>query len=111
MSKYGLLIDYKYCTGCHSCEVACKNEKELAHGEWGIKLMEVGPWKLSTGQWEWEYLPVPTTHCDLCADRVKDGKLPTCAFHCLAGVIEYGTTEDLAKRMDELGNKVTMYVP
>ena len=24
MPKYALLIDYEYCTGCHSCEVACK---------------------------------------------------------------------------------------
>lgn len=30
MSKsYGLLIDYDYCTGCHSCETACKMELGL----------------------------------------------------------------------------------
>lgn len=22
--RSGLLIDYKYCTGCHTCEVACQ---------------------------------------------------------------------------------------
>ena len=23
-NEYGLLIDYEFCTGCHTCEVACK---------------------------------------------------------------------------------------
>ena len=40
----GILINYEYCTGCHSCEVACRNELGLAHGEYGIKLTEVGPY-------------------------------------------------------------------
>ena len=26
MAEYGLLIDYNYCTGCQSCEVACQQE-------------------------------------------------------------------------------------
>lgn len=29
MAQYGLLIDNEYCTGCRSCEVACKNENDL----------------------------------------------------------------------------------
>ena len=41
-----LLIDYEFCTGCHACEMACKVEKGLGEGEWGIKLAEIGPWKL-----------------------------------------------------------------
>ena len=28
--KYGLLIDYTWCTGCHSCEMACKDYKDLS---------------------------------------------------------------------------------
>ena len=27
--KYGLLIDYTWCTGCHSCEMACKDYNDL----------------------------------------------------------------------------------
>ena len=38
MAKNGLLIDYKYCTGCHSCEVACKNHLGLKTGKWGIRI-------------------------------------------------------------------------
>ncbi|RLF04803.1 MAG: oxidoreductase, partial [Thermoprotei archaeon] len=35
MPKYGLLIDYEYCTGCHTCEVACKQEHNLQPDQWG----------------------------------------------------------------------------
>jgi len=44
MARNGLLIDYEYCTGCHTCEVACKQELDLPVGKWGIKLLEDGPW-------------------------------------------------------------------
>ena len=43
----GILINYEYCTGCHSCEVACKKHLELPKGEFGIKLTEVGPYAYS----------------------------------------------------------------
>lgn len=32
MSGYGILIDYNWCTGCHSCEMACQMEKKLPMG-------------------------------------------------------------------------------
>ena len=43
----GILINYDYCTGCHSCEVACKKELGLPKGEFGIKLTETGPYEYS----------------------------------------------------------------
>ncbi len=41
MSRKGLLIDYEYCTGCHSCEVACKQEHGYPVGRGGIDLREI----------------------------------------------------------------------
>ena len=29
MTTYGLLISYEWCSGCQSCEVACKEEHGL----------------------------------------------------------------------------------
>ena len=40
MANYSLLIDYHYCTGCHSCEVACQQEHNYAAGTNGIMLRE-----------------------------------------------------------------------
>ena len=44
---YGLLINYEFCTGCHSCEVSCQMEHDLPVDRWGIKLQKIGPWKIS----------------------------------------------------------------
>ena len=96
--EYGLLIDYQYCSGCHACEVACKKEHDLPKGDFGIKILQDGPRQCSDGVWEYDYLPVPTHLCDLCAVRVEAGKLPTCVHHCQAGVMVYGTLEELAAK-------------
>ena len=112
MTQYALLIDNEYCTGCHSCEVACKNEKGLPLGQWGIKVMEVGPWKFNDGkEWEYRFVPVPTKQCDLCADRVEAGGIPSCQLHCLASVIEFGPVEEMAKRMAEKGKMCSIFMP
>ena len=42
-------------------------------------------------------MQVPTDQCDLCADRVEKGKLPTCVKHCQAGCMQYGSVEELSK--------------
>lgn len=108
MAQHGLLIDYEFCTGCHACEVACKVEKGLAEGEFGIKLTEVGPYEYSGAEsnkdrWEWTWLPVLTRACDMCEERVAEGKIPMCVQHCQAWCMYYGEVEDLAKKIDGSG--------
>lgn len=109
MSRYGLLIDYEFCTGCHSCEMACKAELGLPEGKWGIKLSQVGPWELEPGEWEWSYVPIPTQLCDLCDGRLAEGKLPACVHHCQSLVMEHGRVEDLAAKIDK--PKMVLFVP
>lgn len=99
-SKYGILVDFEYCTGCHSCEVACKKEHNLPIGKFGIQLTEIGPWKYDEDHWEWVYVPVLTKLCDLCEERTKVGKLPSCVHHCQAYCMSYGPLEELIKKMD-----------
>lgn len=94
---YGLLIDYEFCTGCHSCEVACKQEQNLPTGQYGIKVFQDGPRELAADVWEYNYMPMPTSLCNLCEDRVKDGKKPSCVQHCQAGIMYYGTFDELEK--------------
>ncbi|MCI8468596.1 MAG: oxidoreductase [Eggerthellaceae bacterium] len=111
----GLLINYQYCTGCHSCEVACRKKNDIPLGKWGIKLNEVGPFKLDEDPdhttWEFDYVPVPTSLCDLCEDRLAQGLKPVCEIDCQALVIEHGTLEELAARARELGPKTAIYLP
>ncbi|HBQ85597.1 MAG TPA: oxidoreductase [Syntrophomonas sp.] len=99
-SGYGLLIDYEYCTGCHACEVACMKELDLPLNQYGIKLLEDGPRQLpNSSKWDLNYIPFPTALCNLCENRVADGKMPSCAQHCQAMVITYGPVKELAEKM------------
>jgi Fe-S-cluster-containing dehydrogenase component len=100
----GILINYEYCTGCHSCEIACKKYLELEKGDFGIKLTETGPAKYTSGRhagkWEWTWSPVITHACNGCADRVAVGKMPMCVQHCQAWCMYFGEAEELVKKMD-----------
>lgn len=44
--------------------------------------------------------------CDLCAERTAKGKQPSCVHHCLAGVMQYGPVEELARELAEKPNQV-----
>lgn len=109
-SRNGLLIDYEYCTGCHSCEVACKHELGLPTGQFGIKLAEDGPRKIAADKYEWKYVPIPTELCNLCEERVAAGKQPTCVHHCQSKCMYYGPVEELAKKMAEK-SKMVLFTP
>ena len=105
----GLLIDYEFCTGCHSCEVACKKHLKLEKGQFGIALAQDGPRKKPDGKWDYNFVPIPTELCDLCEDRVKAGKQPTCVHHCQAFAITYGTVEELCAKIDK--TKMALFIP
>ena len=101
----GILVNYEYCTGCHSCEVACKKHLGLPAGEFGIKVAEIGPFeyegaKNNKDRWEWTWMPVLTKACDMCEDRVAKGKMPMCVQHCQAWCLYHGEVGDLAKKID-----------
>ncbi|MDR0500571.1 MAG: hypothetical protein LBG97_04925 [Coriobacteriales bacterium] len=113
--NYGLLVDYKYCSNCHSCEIACQEDKDLEVGKYGIKVFEKGPFKKDTPKlddaWDWDYVPIPTEICDLCATRLDAGKKPMCVKHCLAFCLDYGPLDELAKKAMDLGEKVAIFKP
>lgn len=98
-SGNGLLIDYQYCTGCHACEVACIKELNLGPNQYGLKLLEDGPRKMADGKWDLNYVPFPTSLCDLCEDRTAQGKMPSCVQHCQSLVMSYGPVKELAEKM------------
>lgn len=98
MSQNGLLIDYDFCTGCLSCEVACQQEHGYPAGKVGIKvteyIFEKAAEKLSI-----YYLPFPTDLCNLCAERTSNGEEPSCVKHCQANCMTYGPLEEMAQQM------------
>ena len=108
MAKNGLLFEYQYCTGCHSCEVACQQEHNYPAGKFGITVTEHVLETLNG--MSIYYLPFPTDLCNLCAHRTKQGKKPSCVKHCLASCIHFGSTDQLAKEMEKR-TKTVLYSP
>lgn len=109
MSRKGMLINYDYCTGCHSCEVACRVEHGFPDDQGGIAVMQVGPWEYAPDQFEYAFMPVITDQCDQCKDRLAEGKDPMCVHHCQAAVMTYGDAAELGKEAPE-GSKSVVYV-
>jgi Fe-S-cluster-containing dehydrogenase component len=90
--------------------MACKVELGLKTGHYGIKLHADGPTLMPDGKYEYLYLPIPTSLCDLCEERVKAGKLPTCVHHCQSNCMYYGKVDELVAKAKEL-NKPCLYMP
>ena len=62
MSKK-LLVDTDLCTGCFSCEVACKQEHNLPQGPKLIRVIQVGPKKIGD-KLVMEFVPSHCRHCE-----------------------------------------------
>ena len=99
-AEYGMLVDWQWCTGCHSCEMACQQELELPVGQSGVILADMGHWPLKEGgdDWQFGYLPMFNAVCDTCQHRRSLGKEPTCVQHCQAKCLEFGPIDEMAKK-------------
>ena len=99
MKKNAMLIDVHYCTGCHSCEVACQQENGFDAKQFGIVVTEHILNKKNG--LTIDYVPYMTDLCNFCAERVADGGKPSCVKHCQARCMSFGTLEDI---MEEAKN-------
>jgi anaerobic dimethyl sulfoxide reductase subunit B (iron-sulfur subunit) len=78
--------------------------------------LDLGPFEINkdikASGIDWYYIAAPTSLCDLCADRVSTGGIPTCQLHCLAGVIEYGPVDVLADKLKSSEpHKMNLFIP
>ena len=90
MSHYAIVVDLDRCIGCHGCEIACKNENNIALGEYWNKVVERGPF----GEYpdlEMYFLP---TMCQQCED-------PVCVRVCPSGAV-YKSKADGVVRIDTM---------
>lgn len=101
MSEYGILVDYEYCTACHACEVACKQEYKRPAGKHaGVKVIEEVH-QFPGGGMDVVNYPLFTKGCNMCRPRTKKGLLPSCVQHCMAACLEFGKLEELVRKMGE----------
>ncbi len=93
--EYGLYIDYDWCSGCHACELACKQEHDLKTDQWGIRVVE-RTYRVAD-RIAIEYVPIPTEICNFCMARVKKGENPACVHHCMTKCMDFGPMEEMAR--------------
>lgn len=93
--EYGLYIDYDWCSGCHACELACKQEHDLKTDQWGIRVVE-RTYRVDD-RIAIEYVPIPTEICNFCMARVKKGENPACVHHCMTKCMDFGPMEEMAR--------------
>ena len=92
-----MLIDYEYCSGCRTCEIACKQEYQRPEGKLGgVEVMEFIH-TLPSGRLYLTNMPHFTKACVFCAGRVKKGLEPACVKHCMARVLTFDTLDNLKK--------------
>ena len=108
MAKFGLLIDYNYCTGCHTCEVACQQEHDFPVGKNGIRVTEYV--YETSDKVRVDHLPFITDLCDLCINRYQSGEEPSCVKHCQSKCMEFGYLDKLVKEMEDRP-KMVLYAP
>ncbi|MDR2771732.1 MAG: oxidoreductase [Clostridiales Family XIII bacterium] len=103
MGNKGILVDLHYCTGCHACEIACKQENGFDVGNFGIRINEIITEKPNSDRVHFDYLPYFTPQCNLCAERIASGEdtKPACVKHCGTACMQYGEIEELAKELAE----------
>ena len=99
MKKMGMLVDYEWCSGCHSCEVACQMEQGLQVGQSGIVTKEIGPWLIHADRWQLTNIVAPTDQCNACLERLSKGKRAACAHHCQAQCLEVAPLDELIPRL------------
>jgi Fe-S-cluster-containing dehydrogenase component len=112
MAQKGILADMYYCTGCHACEIACKQENGFPVGVGGIKIVEMITEEIDSPHVHFDYIPYFSKHCNLCAARIGSGDdtKPACVKHCGAASLHYGEFQELAKMMDDMPRSI-LYSP
>lgn len=96
-----MLIDYEYCSGCRTCEIACNQEYRRPAGKLGGVEVQEYIHTLPSGKLWITNIPHFTQACVFCAGRVKKGLAPACAQHCMAKVLTFDTIDNLKKQIPE----------
>jgi len=75
------------CTSCKTCSHACHS---------GVILPD--------------FIPYMSYNCDLCLERLEEGKLPECVEACECGALKYGDfEEDGEKNLYAIGKNVVVH--
>jgi Fe-S-cluster-containing dehydrogenase component len=76
-----------------------------------MKVLEDKARQHADGSWHWDYIGYPTELCDMCENRINEGKLPSCVQMCQAKCLHYGSVDECTQMLAEKGNKAAVFMP
>lgn len=102
MSK-AFIVDLDRCVGCFACEIACKDENDLAAGIRHVKVKSV-----DSGECTRFYVPVfaldekGVKACTLCPQLQAEGRKPACVHNCLTNALFFGEEAEMLEKSVEM---------
>lgn len=114
MTKPAILVNLNRCTGCWTCSIACKMAHDLEPDEFWQYIRTVGGNQLDEPGGTYpdlhmKWIPIYTTKCTLCGDKIAKGEQPACVHHCPTKALTFGDTDDpqstISLRTSELKDK------
>jgi len=109
MMKKAFLVNLDRCMGCFACEIACKDENNLAPGIIRVKVDSI-----DAGEFNRFYVPVfaldrrGAEGCTLCPKLQAEGRRPACVHNCLTNALHFGDAEEIKKKAGSmLGEKMS----
>lgn len=114
MAHQGILVNVNRCTGCWTCSIACKMEHDLASDEFRQYVRTIGGEQLDEPGGTYpnlymKWIPIYTTKCTLCGEKIAQGEEPACVYHCPTKALTFGDLDDpesaISKRCEDLKNK------
>ena len=113
--KYAMLHDLRRCTGCWTCAIACKVAHDLPLDEFRKHIRTLGDGTgidEPAGIWpnlSMSWMPISTSSCTFCGERVAEGLEPHCVYNCSTKAITFGDVNDsespISKRLATLKEK------
>lgn len=96
--QYGFYLNSTKCTGCKTCDISCKDGKDLAAGRQFRRIYECGngEWEQKNGLWQNNsfayYLSISCNHCSN----------PTCVHGCPTGAMHKREEDGIVLVNDEV---------
>lgn len=96
------LVDLDRCIGCYACEIACKDENDLAPGIRRVKVNAV-----DAGEFNRFYVPVfemdrrGVGACTLCPQLQAEGRSPACVQNCLTDALKFDEYGEIKEKAEE----------
>jgi Fe-S-cluster-containing dehydrogenase component len=103
----GMLLDAERCTGCYSCQSACREVNQVPFDEKWLEVVRRKPVKVD-GDLTLYHLLAPVL--EKCAECVKHENPPLCMRVCMASCLYVAPLEELLPKLKEKG-KWVLYAP